>query len=120
MCVCVCVCVYIHMHVHVLFIVHVVCVMRECELYHKELCESVLVCVEGVWAYVCLYGGVKEIVVRASFFTATIYHDHAAVTCTKHKLSSYSHNNSVAYFSFFAFSTTSMMIRPSLWTSSNF
>ena len=36
MCVCVCVCVYIH--VYVLFIVHVVCVMRECELYHKELC----------------------------------------------------------------------------------
>ena len=70
----------------------------------------------------CMFvGGVKEIVVRASFFTATIYHDHAAVTCTKHKLSAYSHNNSVAHFSFFAFSTTSMiMIRPSLWTSSNF
>ena len=71
------------------------CIIKSC------VCESMLMYVEGVWAYVCLYGGVKEIIVRASFFTATIYHDHAAVTCTKHKLSSYSHKNSVAYFSFF-------------------
>ena len=49
----------------------------------------------------CMFvGGVKEIVVRASFFTATIYHDHAAVTCTKHKLSSASHKRSIAIIVF--------------------